>query len=362
MIENLIQEDRCKTTKSLTSIFLKSKNENFKYIILDINSLTVVPYISDYTYAVRRMTVTPAIRTIELYTKLKSIYPKSKFIFVVDNGISSKMKKIYPEYKGHRRHSMKSNLMLSLGESSNNAYRYNISLIGKFIIPLGEYFSIEPGEADFKIGYILKLLTEEYNVSPKDILTIAGDKDLILTTELSDFLFKSRTKNKGVVYYYFSKENFICFSKLENVTISSPKEYLYYKSLIGDKSDNIPSILTPKKALNFLQSLYEEKCEGFTYKDVVEKLNKLFKTEAERKLKVNMFLTNLFVVNLFNDEIFSDSEKLQIVNNLKRYVINKEVEFDKEEILTYYKENLFNKGLGIIKEGILEFLNKVIFD
>lgn len=353
----ILPEDRCKQSRNLTSLFLKSKNPEYKYIVLDVNSLTIVPYISDYSYTIRRMNITPAIRTIELYTKLKSIYPKAKFIFSIDNGISTNMKKIYPDYKGHRRHSMKSNLMLSLGEKSNNVYRYNISLLGKILIPLSEYFSIEPGEADFKIGFILKTLVYDYKIDPNDILTISGDRDLILTTELSNFLYKSRTKNKGVNYYFFSKENFICFSKIIGIPLSNPKEYLYYKALIGDKSDNIPSILSPKKAHNLIQSILEEKCNNITYQDIVERLNKSFKTEAEKSFKINMFLTNLTIINLFNEEILSEGEKIQIIQNFKR---NNEITFNKKELIEHYT-NLFKLDLSFLKEPFFKFLTEVIF-
>jgi hypothetical protein len=107
------------------------------------------------------------------------------------------MTRLFPEYKGNRVTSKENHSISNLNSfNKNNKFKVYINRIHKidsqFKNRLTFYLT---GEADFKIGYILRYISEKTSVDVDNILTVANDKDLVLASIKSNVLLK-RQKNK----------------------------------------------------------------------------------------------------------------------------------------------------------------------
>jgi len=116
------------------------------------------------------------------------------------------------------------------------------------LIPHFYLFNIPFAEGDIVLSFILI----KYLLKFKNII-MSGDKDYfqLLTyypSTLSYFL-----QNKGGTFY-----DLFTFNNVLNLDIKiSPKEYLLFKILVGDPSDNIPGIpnIGKKRAIEIITEI-----------------------------------------------------------------------------------------------------------
>ena len=278
----------------LSKLLYKIKNKSIKYVFLDINSLTVVPNIKKEIYLSHdRINITPFIETIKLYFTIIKIlgYYNIKCFLIFDTGISDKIIKIYPKYKSNRN---TRRISKNLTVFNTNVYDYNIALIKEFFDLMDEVTinNLHKIEADFVIGYLLKNI-------PDDKLVLSHDMDLLLAYDKNtNIIYKSISKQ---TVDYILVDNFdvikdiIDFEYLSKIT-----DLLYYRALIGDKSDNITKpfgILTKKIVNNMFSKAYMNNDNvDFEYISLYFK-NKFGNDDIHNKflsdLKRNIFIMNI---------------------------------------------------------------------
>jgi 5'-3' exonuclease len=290
--------------------------EKYNYIIIDINSLTIVPYInSDKYQSSDRIIITPFVETIKFYIKLKSVLPNTKFIFIFDGGVSSIIKKIYPKYKLNRRNK---NTMSILDGNKNNTIDYNTLLISTILGFFNEIVlpsNLIKNETDFIAGYILKSLLAE-NPELK-ILLMSHDHDYMQALSSNVHVIYKYTSKTRVTNYFI--KNFECITEIIDFPyLKNIEEYVLYKSLTGDTSDNIDKPFGLKSVVPVKNFFTDSYIEGspVTYESVLAYFKKYFKLDNVFNLFEKDFRRNLFITNIFNDDIISDNDKLTLNNKI----------------------------------------------
>ena len=142
---------------------------------------------------------------------------KPKQIFVCfDKSSDTFRKELYPEYKGTRKETEKEL------KSQFELLRIFCELANIPFIEMDKY------EADDIIGSLC-CNAGEYSLNP---YAVTGDKDILqLIDKDVDILYLS---NKGPIIY--TEEQFISEYEIQ------PSQFIDYKALVGDTSDNIPGI------------------------------------------------------------------------------------------------------------------------
>lgn len=328
------------------------KNKSYNYIVIDTNSLTIVPYLKSDKYVTNdRIIITPFMETFKLYLNYKKIFPHAKFIFVFDGGISPTIFKLFPDYKKNRR-SRKYTSTTTANLTGNKVYDYNIQLLNILFGYFNEVSicDINRNESDFIIGYIIDKLSIE-----SKCLVMSHDRDLLFSYDKNNnvdvFYKQTGTSDQRVTNFLIESQDCINhifdFQYLKNI-----KELLYYRALIGDTSDGIPKPFGIKSKVivdNMFKDTFMMDNE-VTYDYIVEYFKIKFKgmnpvvferfQEDLRK--------NIAVMNIFNSDIISDTEKIK----LNSYI--DEIQYDvngKIEINSIYE--LFEKyGLYLTKEDL----------
>lgn len=187
---------------------------------------------------------------------IKNIKPTRVIICFDGKGGSSRRRKIYPEYKGNRKPSQKLNRAYDAGSLTDQQSNMKMQL-GRLINYLDALpvtcMSIENIEADDAIAYIAK------QVLPKArCFIMSSDKDFLQLTNDRIGIW-SPTKKK----MYFRDDI------LDEYGISATN-YLMYRVLSGDKSDNIPGIpgVGLKSLIKRIPQLSED--TKLTIKDLID--------------------------------------------------------------------------------------------
>ena len=169
------------------------------------------------------------VRSLKSY--IKNFNPQQVFI-CFDKSSNTFRNKVYPEYKGTRKKTE-----VELKDQFPMFQKY-CELVNMPFIEIDLY------EADDIIGS-LSCNAKEYNLNP---YAVTGDKDILqLIDKGIDILYLS---NNGPIIY--GEDEFI-----DNYNIN-PSQYLDYKALVGDPSDNIPGVPgVGKKTAAKLLGLYD---------------------------------------------------------------------------------------------------------
>lgn len=342
--------------KFITNLNYKQNfnDKNYNYILIDINSLTLIPYLNSEKYFSNdNINITPFIETIKLYSNYKKYFPSAKFIFIIDGGISPTILKVLPSYKKNR--NSKKYTSKSYGYNTiKNVYDYNVGLLLNLFSSLNEFFisDIRRNEADFILGYLINNLSCD-----NKCLVLSHDKDMLFTYNKNnnvDVIYKYiNMKYNKVLYYYVDSFdcllNIIDFQYLKNEI-----ELLYYRALVGDTSDSIPKPfgLRSKKIINnMFENCYIEDIT-ITYEFIINYFSSKFKNENIIKKFTSDFRRNLLIMNIFNTDIISQNDRIKLnsyIDNIK-YNTN-----DKIEINSVYE--LFSKyGLYLEKKHIDKML------
>lgn len=153
----------------------------------------------------------------------------------------SKIKEaIYPEYKARRRVVREKKLQESdaIQESSDQESSDAINVIDKSLfIDIGKqirelqgvlpYFGIKQVKAKgVEADDVIGLLCEEL----KGVLVVSSDKDLL------------QLVNDGALVYYTPKDVLVTKDNFQELFGVPPELFIYYKSIMGDSSDNIAGL------------------------------------------------------------------------------------------------------------------------
>jgi len=323
------------------------KNKNYEYVVIDTNSLTIVPYLNSEKYiSTDRIIISPFMETFKLYLNYKKILPNTKFIFVFDGGISPQILKIAPDYKKKR-----NSRRYTTGVVGEKGYDYNIKLLSILFSYFNEVTisDIRRNEADFVIGYLVDDLSKFGKC-----LVLSHDKDLLLTYNKNDnvdVIYKQTGTEYKVTNFLIDCQDcinhIIDFQYLRNTT-----ELLYYRSLIGDTSDSIQRPFGLKSKV-IVDNMFKDALMmdiEITYEYIIDYFTSKFKNMNSIVIEkfTNDFRRNIAIMNIFNKDIMSDSEQIKLNSYLDdiKYNINENI-----EINSVYE--LFDRyGLYLTKEDL----------
>ena len=218
-----------------------------------------------------------------IYIFLKSLAflmkESPKAIVCFDGGHNLRREKIWPEYKANR-HKNKDEQIAKALEFSFEKIVPILRMIGLTTVRIGGE------EADDIIYAYAKHFSDQYNV--------------IVASDDSDYL---QMVDENVKICRPIKGDYITLNNFEEIIGYKPKYHVFYKSLIGDTSDNIPNPcrgvgkVTASKIINwFNQNNLEPTLENlvaYSKVDTKSIFQKLVERESLRNLKRNLFLIDI---------------------------------------------------------------------
>lgn len=245
---------------------------------------------------------------------IKMLNP-TKVIIVFDGvGGSNARRNLYPEYKANRHVNRMTNYSIfSSKEEETESINNQMARLIQYLkcLPV-TVVSIDGLEADDIIGYLSNKF-QVYNETTS-VTIMSADKD-----------FLQLVSNKVQVYSPVKKKVYKPKDVLEEFGVSS-YNFLNYKILMGDQSDNVPGIngLGPVKLLKLFPELTSE--NKIELSDIIESSankineNKLYLSVVERRhqLEINKRLMSL-------DGSFLSPENKQLVKDAfnDSYELNK---------------------------------------
>ena len=216
---------------------------------------------------------------VGFYYNLINLIEKCKpesVIVVWEGGGSKRKRDLYPEYKRGSRPA-KMNRYYSKEEMPDSLENRNLqitTLIGILSnLPVCQVY-IEDAEADDGIGYLCK-----YKLKNKNKVIVSGDHDFY---QLID---------EDCIIYSPNSKSFINTDKVIEKYGVHPHNFCLAKSMVGDKSDNIPGV------------------PGVGYKKLVKEYGTLFLKED--------FANNAFQLFIDNDVNHQNHPKKKIYKSIK---------------------------------------------
>tara|TARA_Y100001973_G_C5182008_1_gene325457 strand:- start:50 stop:1108 length:1059 start_codon:yes stop_codon:yes gene_type:complete len=226
----------------------------------------------------------------------------TRCIIVFDGeGGSDRRRKLFPDYKAKRRTKIRLNRAYDWNtpEDEHQSMLFQMSRLAEYLqlLPL-TVISANHMEADDAIGYITKQILKESKIT-----IMSTDKDFL---QLVD--------DRVSVWSPTKKKKYTPDEVQEEFGIPS-HNFLMYKIIDGDKSDNIPGIKgvalkTIKKCLPLLQNdqivSIEEVLQYIEDNEVTKNVKSMLTEENKNQLKLNNDLMQL------NDVNISGNAKLKI--------------------------------------------------
>jgi len=244
---------------------------------------------------------------------IKMIDP-TRVIIVFDGvGGSNNKRNLYPEYKANRNKSRMTNYSIfSSKEEENEAINNQMSRLIQYLqcLPLS-VICIDGIEADDVIGY-LAMKFENFALT-KEVTIMSADKD-----------FLQLTSDKTQIYSPIKKKMYKPSDVEEEYGINH-LNFINYKILMGDSSDNLPGVsgLGPKKLLKLFPILTESRRisleELIQYSSEKANEHTLYSSVVERssQLDINRQLMDLQTIPI------SDNNKEEIKNSFNNsYTLN----------------------------------------
>ena len=230
---------------------------------------------------------------------IKTIDP-TKVVIVFDGaGGSNSKRNLYPEYKANRNKNRMTNYSIfsSKDEELESISNQMARLIQYLQLLPVSMICIDGIEADDVIGYLVGKF-ENYSAT-KEVTIMSADQD-----------FLQLVSDKTKVYSPIKKKIYKPADVLDEYKVSSIN-YINYKILMGDKSDNLPGVdgLGPKKVLKMFPELVS---------DTPTTLNEMLESaatkvdehilysriiERKRQLEINSKLMNLRTIPISDDNI-----------------------------------------------------------
>jgi DNA polymerase-1 len=259
------------------------------------------------------------IKTGLVFIAIKSIkfliekFNPTKTIVVFDRGWSKKRIEIYPEYKENRKDIYRTQKEIE----EKNAYINQIKRFQEYIscLPINQVF-IKSTEADDIIAYILNKFKDE-------VILVSSDSDFYQFIPY------------GVKIYDGIKQQFIDNQYVFNKLGIDSSDYLFYKSMLGDKTDNITSIngFGEKAAISVLQ---KSKCTQL--QQLKENASSVSKKKEDKYQKFvdnfNIIERNYKLISLIENDLLEEEQKIEIEK-----LLNESVSFKQEKIFSLINED-----------------------
>lgn len=271
---------------------------------------------------------------------IKILDPTKVVILFDGEGGSNNRRNIFPEYKSNRKtNKVTNNSLFRSKEEENEEINNQINRLIHYlkVLPVS-IICVNGLEADDIAGYLVNKLNNYSNTY--EISLVSTDQDYLQLVGNKTKLF-SPTKKK----IYNQKEIF------EEYGIRS-NNFINYKALLGDSSDNIPGIkgLGPKKIVKLFPDIVGEKTLD---------ISDIFQYALDNKSKHKLYLSLLE-----NKEQIEINYKLMDLNNL--YISPENEEQIKNEFTNIYSFNphafmsmFYKDGLGNSIPNTMEWLNQI---
>jgi DNA polymerase-1 len=234
---------------------------------------------------------------------IRKFKPTRVYIVFDGKGGSKRRRELFPEYKAGRKTTTRLNRSYEMGtaEDQRDFMKYELSLLGRMLLELPvTTVTLDYVEADDIMSYIASNVVKD------------GGKSIIYSTD-KDFL--QLVSEDITVWNPIKKRSYNQDTVLEDYQIH-PTNFLLYRALTGDSSDNIPGIrgLGIKTLLKFMPQFAEP--------ELIE-LDELFSVCANSKSKImkkiydskDIISLNLKLMSL-EDLMIGERSKLQILSKI----------------------------------------------
>jgi len=236
---------------------------------------------------------------------IRKFKPSRVYVIFDGKGGSKRRREIYPDYKSGRKPLTRLNRTydMTTEQDEQDLMRYELVIVAKALMKLPiTTITLDHVEADDIISYIAQHVVEK------------GGESIIYSTD-KDFLQLVGDDIK--VWNPVKKKTYIPETVLEDYTIH-PNNFLLYRALTGDISDNLPGIkgLGMKTLLKFMPEFATE--EKLELEDVItiaesSKSKVMLKiVDQKETIQRNLILMSLLSV------MMSDSNKLKVLNKINK--------------------------------------------
>ena len=236
---------------------------------------------------------------------IRKFKPSRVYVIFDGKGGSKRRREIYPDYKSGRKPLTRLNRTydMTTEQDEQDLMRYELVIVAKALMKLPiTTITLDHVEADDIISYIAQHTVEN------------GGESIIYSTD-KDFL---QLVGDGIkVWNPVRKKTYIPETVLEDYSIH-PNNFLLYRALTGDTSDNLPGIkgLGMKTLLKFMPGFATE--QYLTLGDVMTTAK-----NPKRKLKVTSKIVdeqesikrNIKLMSL-RSVMISDNNKMKILNKI----------------------------------------------
>ena len=275
--------------------------------------------------------VTGFLRSVAAVVRL--IKPTRCIIVFDGKGGSRRRKDIYPEYKANRANKTAFNRYQEFAslEDEQDSMRRQFGRVIQYLncLPVTT-LSIDNVEADDIMAYI----ANEIYTDDKNRVTICStDRD-----------FLQLVNNRISVWSPIKKKMYTPSVMQEEFGFSS-KNYLLYRSFIGDKSDNIPGLkgVGPKSLIKYFPVFSEDR--ELTVEEIVQYAN-----NVDKKYKVHSLVSENKELLELNYKLMQLKE-VDINGNAKMLTMNKvQGDIDKMNVLEFKKMFMADKMYTVIKD------------
>jgi len=240
---------------------------------------------------------------------IKTFRPTRVILVFDGTGSTQNKKNLYPDYKGNRNISRIMNWdVFDDKEDESDAMAGQMSRLIHYLKQLPvSLISIDKIEADDSIGLIAKHY--ENDETCNEVTIMSADQD-----------FYQLISEKVHVYSPTKRKTYKVDDVLAEFNVH-PNNFLLYKALLGDNSDNLPGIrgLGPKKILKMfdlsgkdeldLDDIYEISENNLGAKNMHGNV-----LESKQQLNINYQLMNIRTPNI------SDESKEDIINSLNEEI------------------------------------------
>jgi len=236
---------------------------------------------------------------------IRKFKPSRVYVIFDGKGGSKRRREIYPDYKSGRKPLTRLNRTydMTTEQDEQDLMRYELVIVAKALMKLPiTTITLDHVEADDIISYIAQHVVEN------------GGESIIYSTD-KDFL---QLVGDGIkVWNPVKKKTYIPETVLEDYTIH-PNNFLLYRALTGDISDNLPGIkgLGMKTLLKFMPGFATE--EKLDLDDVItiaeSSKSKVMSKIVDQKETIQR---NLIMMSLLS-VMMSDNNKLKVLNKINK--------------------------------------------
>lgn len=277
---------------------------------------------------------------------IKQHNPTEVFIVFDGEQASSTKRNLYPAYKGNRELAAISKPLLYSSKAEERAAIYNQAVRGAGyckLLPV-KTLCIDNMEADDVIGYMVKHMENDSSVD-----------EVVLITEDSDYL---QLINKKTTVYFPIKKQFVNEKYVLDRYHCHPNNFALYKTLDGDKSDNIPKVkgMGEKTFAKLFPYLKESK--KYALSDIFDTcIEKIDEVSAAKKIlgykdqvEINYKLVNLLGIEFLDKDI----------KTIEDTIASKEVTFEPELFIRLYNADGLLNAIPNVRGWLFECFKPLI--